>query len=122
MGYTTNSGMVRVDRFKPGGKWYDTWEVDMSAYYNEDAGKSLTEPHETLPPAWLAVQKAVIDAIRQQRVKDTKPPREMKDWQPELQRLHREAIETFGRWTWVCIDPYHHYGHPIMFLARKVDE
>lgn len=35
MGYSENDGMVRIDRFKKSGKWYDTFSVDMSNYYNE---------------------------------------------------------------------------------------
>jgi ATP-dependent Lon protease len=35
MGYTTNESMVRVDRFKESGKWYDTLEVEMvDEYYD----------------------------------------------------------------------------------------
>lgn len=36
MGYTTDSGMVRVDYFKPSGKWYMTEAIDMSPWYNRD--------------------------------------------------------------------------------------
>lgn len=32
--YSDNPGMVRVDYFKPGGKWYMTEAHNMSAYYN----------------------------------------------------------------------------------------
>lgn len=34
MGYTTEEGMVRVDFFKPSGKWYMTEAVDMSTWYD----------------------------------------------------------------------------------------
>lgn len=33
MGYDVNDNMVRVDRFKPRGKWYDTLAVDMAPHY-----------------------------------------------------------------------------------------
>ena len=33
--YSNNPGKVRVDFFKPSGKWYETEELDMSAYYGE---------------------------------------------------------------------------------------
>lgn len=33
--YSENSGMVRVDYFKPSGKWYMTEAHDMSDYYND---------------------------------------------------------------------------------------
>lgn len=32
--YSNNPGMVRVEFFKPGGKWYMTEAWDMSNYYN----------------------------------------------------------------------------------------
>lgn len=34
MGYSENPGMVRVDFFKPGGKWYMTEELDMSDFWD----------------------------------------------------------------------------------------
>ena len=35
MNYTDNPGMVRVDYFKPSGKWYMTEARDMSGFYHE---------------------------------------------------------------------------------------
>lgn len=35
MGYTGQEGMVRADRFRPSGKWYDTFALDMSEFYAE---------------------------------------------------------------------------------------
>lgn len=49
--YANNPGMVRVDYFKPSGKWYMTEAHDMSGYYNE-------------PDIFLAVEKALRDAGR----------------------------------------------------------
>jgi hypothetical protein len=31
--FSENPGHVRVDRFKPSGKWYDTFTIDMSERY-----------------------------------------------------------------------------------------
>lgn len=31
--YSNNPAMVRVDRFKPSGKWYDTFAIDMTGEY-----------------------------------------------------------------------------------------
>lgn len=31
--YSNNPGSVRVDYFKPRGKWYETLEVDMRGFY-----------------------------------------------------------------------------------------
>ncbi len=36
MAFTTKSGYVRVDIFKPSGKWYHTAAVDMSEHYRDD--------------------------------------------------------------------------------------
>jgi hypothetical protein len=35
MNYSDNPGMVRVDYFKPSGKWYMTEAHDMYDFYNE---------------------------------------------------------------------------------------
>lgn len=35
MNYSNTPGMVRVDRFKIRGKWYETMAVDMSEFYEE---------------------------------------------------------------------------------------
>lgn len=32
--YSNDEGMVRIDRFKPSGKWYDTVAADMTGLYN----------------------------------------------------------------------------------------
>jgi len=34
MGYSENPGMVRVDFFKPGGKWYMTEELNMYDFWD----------------------------------------------------------------------------------------
>ena len=36
MGYSDKESIVRVDFFKPSGKWYDTRAVDMDGFYNTD--------------------------------------------------------------------------------------
>lgn len=35
MGYNAQDSFVRVDRFKPNGKWYDTFAIDMGEFYND---------------------------------------------------------------------------------------
>jgi hypothetical protein len=35
MGYSDNDGMVRVDYFKPTGKWYMTEAIDMSSHWQD---------------------------------------------------------------------------------------
>jgi len=106
MGYTTNDGMVRVDRFKPGGKWYDTWEVNMSGYYNLDAGKSEVTG-ETLPPTWLAVERAILDALERSVGVGRTDCRE-------------RAVAQFRKWNWVCLEPYHAQAYPIMIVHQQM--
>ena len=36
MGYTTEEGMVRVDFFKPSGKWYETEAMKWDEYFSKD--------------------------------------------------------------------------------------
>jgi hypothetical protein len=35
MGFTMEEGMVRADRFRESGKWYDTFALPMAKVYNE---------------------------------------------------------------------------------------
>lgn len=35
MGYSDNDAHVRCDRFKPSGKWYDTFMIDMSGMWEK---------------------------------------------------------------------------------------
>ena len=46
MNYSDSPGMVRVDYFKPSGKWYMTEAHDMSEFYNE--GSVYTAVEKTL--------------------------------------------------------------------------
>lgn len=46
MGYSNNPGSVRVDFFKPGGKWYMTEDLDMARFW----GFGIT-PHEAVEAA-----------------------------------------------------------------------
>lgn len=46
MGYSNNPGSVRVDFFKPGGKWYMTEDLDMVRFW--DFGIA---PHEAVEAA-----------------------------------------------------------------------
>ena len=48
MGYAISDAMVRVDQFKPRGKWYQTLAIDMSGQYEAES------PHEGLKAALLA--------------------------------------------------------------------
>lgn len=99
--YSQHAGDVRIDRFKPRGKWYDTWSVDMEGYYNQDAGRASGE---LLPPTWEAVYLAIMDEL--QRVNSGK------------NKSDSELRESFERWTWVCLEPYHFQTYPIMFVGK----
>lgn len=35
MGYSNDESIVRVDRFKPSGKWIDDLAINMGAHYND---------------------------------------------------------------------------------------
>lgn len=55
--YSENPGMVRVDYWKPSGKWYMTEAIDMSDYWGlPDLFKaielSLDESRPTREPGW----------------------------------------------------------------------
>lgn len=52
MGYSMNDGVVRADRFKPSGKWYDSIALDMSRHYNA-----------------VLIHNAVLNAMEDQGVK-----------------------------------------------------
>jgi hypothetical protein len=43
MGYSSDSSMVRVDFFKPSGKWYCTEAVKWTGEYKGDRGQSIHE-------------------------------------------------------------------------------
>lgn len=85
--YSENPGMVRIDRFKDGGKWYDTYEIDMSAYWSEKIDGKFNFIHD-------ALHKAISSS----------------------ERFGEGWIEGWllqGGMI-VCLEPYHQQAHPIM--------
>ena len=46
MGYTTKENMVRVDLFKPSGKWYCSVELEWLDYFTSDLRGHLKEQLE----------------------------------------------------------------------------
>lgn len=104
--YSKYSSHVRVERFKPGGKWYDTWEVDMTNYWRQDAIKIEELGDITLPGTWAAVYFAIINEMKKLK--------SYKDYTP------KELYQAFSRWTWVCLEPYHEHVYPIMFVAKEI--
>lgn len=57
MGYSENDWMVRVDFFKPSGKWYTTEAVDMSRWHDH-------------PDMLYAFAKSICDHLRCLETKD----------------------------------------------------
>lgn len=57
MYYSNNPGDVRVEFFKPGGKWYMTETIDMSPFYND-------------PDLWEAVRLAIRRSCASDKDKD----------------------------------------------------
>jgi hypothetical protein len=56
--FSENPGMVRVDYFKPSGKWYMTEAIDMSEFWdhgiipNEAVKKALDASRPKREPGW----------------------------------------------------------------------
>jgi hypothetical protein len=51
MHYSKEPWMVRVDRFRTKGKWYDTWQIDMRHHYD------VTNIREAVLLCWLMESK-----------------------------------------------------------------
>jgi len=90
MSFTTNEGRVRVDFFKPSGKWYGTASVDMSAYYKGDI-------HECF-------RRACVDE------QATAPSTGESEWGHTF--TPQGWVAKGG--TIVCLEPYHEHSHPLM--------
>ena len=90
MSYTTNIGRVRVDFFKPSGKWYGTASVDMSVFY--DAG-----PDGLIHDQFLRACRAEKE-------------------NPAGEWGHTFTPDSWlaGGGSIVCLKPYHVHKHPIM--------
>lgn len=84
--YSNNPGRVRVDLFKPGGKWYATGSIDMGAFY----GSTLT--HEAVYAGCCA------------------SPDGREGW--PVVSTPDEWLREDG--TIVCLAPYHVHAHPVM--------
>ena len=87
MAFTTKSGYVRVDIFKPSGKWYHTAAVDMSEHYRDD------DIHNAL---YLACSEEHLKGLSGQWGLTTGP---------------RSKLEE--GWLLVCLEPYHEHSYPI---------
>lgn len=84
MGYTTDTNMVRVDFFKPGGKWYTTEAVKW-LYYDKDV------------LIHAAFRKSLAEHLKN---RDSGP-------------AGANTFRLSGM-TAVCLEPYHEHAHPLM--------
>lgn len=76
MGYAKDDASVRVDVFKPSGKWCETYQVMFTEYSNPNI-------HE-------AFEHALVEA----------------------------GIELEAGFMAVCLNPYHKYEHPLMYIFQ----
>lgn len=95
MGYTENDGSVRIDRFKEHGKWYDTYAIDMSKYWNDRIDGRINLIHD-------ALREAIADDSRF-------GPNWVDGW------LRQGGFI-------VCLEPYHKQSHPITLKAFRSDD
>lgn len=84
MGYTVNESMVRVDIFKPSGKWYESIAIDMNEFYNE-------------PIIHDALKKALAKGDTNDRKWET------------IDGSERTLTSKFA----ICLHPYHENAFPI---------
>jgi hypothetical protein len=87
MGFTVNDSRVRVDFFKPSGKWYGTGSIDMSAHYKGDIGE--------------CVRRACSEEHAKGKEGEWDHTFNPQDW-------------VSGGGTIVVLEPAHENSHPIM--------
>jgi hypothetical protein len=94
MGYTTDDSCVRVDFFKPSGKWYTTESVTWTGPYEGDIIFSFA--------------KSLLDHLKFR----------------ETDRKHQHPSHVNVRLsglTAVCLDPYHQHSFPLMLEVDRVE-
>jgi hypothetical protein len=86
MGYTEKNWMVRADRFKASGKWYDMFALDMEGLYGADQGAPL-------------IHEAVCRALNAQVLRTDHPHPESGWFVVVLEPYHEHAhpIVAWGR-------------------------
>jgi hypothetical protein len=94
MNYSDDPDSVRVDFFRPSGKWYVTEAVRMRAYFASQVSSGAREG----PFALIhdALRLALVDHLR----------------------METGALRHAGMWA-VCIDPYHEHAHPLMIVVPE---
>jgi len=93
MGYTTDDSYVRVDFFKPSGKWYTTEAVKWTGPYEGDIIASFA--------------KSLFDHLSERAT------------QPGLQHQNHRSLRLEGTVA-VCLEPYHSHSFPLMLEVDKV--
>lgn len=85
MNYSDNPAMVRVDFFKPSGKWYCTEAVKWTGAYYGSNIDGQTFSSECQP---------IYDAF--------------------AQSLRDHLEKRLSDMTAICLEPYHQFTHPLM--------
>jgi len=96
MGYTTDSAMVRVDFFKPGGEWYTTEAVKWTGNYE---GGLLSREFA----------KSLHDHLLE---RETQPGR--------MHRSRRPSTIRLSGMIAVCLKPHHEHRCPLMLAVDDV--
>jgi hypothetical protein len=96
--YSDDSSRVRVDFFKPSGKWYTTESVKWTGPYkgtDEKTGK-ITLIHEAFA---ISLRDHFANTML-----------------PGLDRWRLEEM------TAVCLEPYHEHSHPLMMPVARAKQ
>jgi hypothetical protein len=88
MGYSNKSDHVRVDFFKPSGRWYTTEEVVWTGGYDD-----------------CLIQDAFVKSLRNHFAKD-------------VITVGGVTHQRLSGMTAVCLEPYHVNAHPIMTIWK----
>lgn len=94
--YSDWPGHVRCDQFRSGGKWYQTFQIDMGALWHSTSAESMAQAADRGNTGHL-----IFDAVR-----------------TAIEAKLGRAIEGDGM-VYIVLDPYHENSHPIMLGARQ---
>ena len=94
--YAKEPHLVRVDRFRASGKWYDTWQIDMRLWF---------EHPDLVHAVKMCWEEAYLKAFG---VKST----------PMTSTITGLNVG----WVLVCMDPYHRNSHPILLRSEPIGE
>jgi hypothetical protein len=93
MNFTDKSNSVRVERFKPSGKWYDTWALSLpEKCYHADSCEGATRGAFFCWDMWGLYAKA----------------------------FEEKSGKVLGDgWKLVIMEPYNRNAHPIMLIGGQ---